>query len=321
MAVEDLPGYDPLLARGCEETEVEYLGAAQREFYREQGYLVLEGYLPSEIVAGGRAEIARLSEHAKTIDASDDLIDLEDHHTRSVPRIRRIKRPDLQSGFFNDLMRSDLILGPVRDLIGPNLRLHTAKLNMKTAEYGAPVQWHQDFAFYPHTNDDVLAVGIVFDDMLPENGPLQVIPGSHRGPIFDHHLNGVFAGACDLAEAGYAPEDAVALTGPAGTLSIHHARILHGSALNTSKCDRRMLFYEMMAADAFPVMGGMTKFDSLEDFNARLLCGEATLQPRLAAVPVRIPQPQPQKAGSIYEIQSQGKTEDFQTYDDTKAAT
>lgn len=300
---------------------MEYLSAAQREAYRENGYLVLEGHLPSETVARGRDEIARLSEHARTIDASDDLIDLEDHHTRGEPRIRRIKRPDLQSAFFNELMRGDLILGPVRDLIGPNLRLHTAKLNMKKAEYGAPVQWHQDFAFYPHTNDDVLAVGIVFDDMTLENGPLQVIPGSHKGPVLDHHLNGVFAGACNLAEAGYAPEDAVALAGPAGTVSIHHARLLHGSALNTSKRDRQMLFYEMVAADAFPIMGGMTAFDSIEDFDARLLCGEATRQPRLVPVPVRIPQPQPKKAGSIYEIQSQGKAKDFRTYDETKAAT
>ena len=297
-----------------------YLSAAQKRSYHENGYLVLEGHLPAELVTRGRVEIARLSEHAKTIDASDDLIDLEDSHTRNEPRIRRIKRPDLQSAYFNELMRGDLILGPVRELIGPNVRLQTAKLNMKKAQYGAPVQWHQDFAFYPHTNDDVLAVGIVFDDMTTENGPLQVIPGSHKGPIFDHHLNGVFAGTCDLAEAGYSPEDAVSLTGPAGTVSIHHARILHGSALNTSKRDRQMLFYEMMAADAFPIMGAMTELVSLEVFNARLLCGEATNQARLEPVPVRIPQPQPKMAGSIYEIQTQRKAKDYQTYEEVKAA-
>lgn len=299
---------------------MKHFSAEQKQFYLENGYLVLEGHLPAELVTRARFEIARLSEHAKTIDASDDLIDLEDSHTRSEPRIRRIKRPDLRSAFFNDLMRSDLILGPVRELIGPNVRLQAAKLNMKRAEYGAPVQWHQDFAFYPYTNDDVLAVGVVFDDMTPANGPLQVIPGSHKGPVLDHHLNGVFAGACDLAEAGYSLEDAVPLAGPAGTVSIHHARILHGSALNTSKRDRQMLFYEMMAADAFPIMGAMTELVSLEDFNARLLCGEATNEARLERVPVRIPQPQPNKAGSIYEIQTQGKGKDFQTFEEAKAA-
>ena len=71
---------------------MEYLSAAQREFYREKGYLVLQGHLPPETVARGREEIARLSEHARNIDASDDRIDLEDHHTRSEPRIRTSSR-------------------------------------------------------------------------------------------------------------------------------------------------------------------------------------------------------------------------------------
>ncbi len=132
-----------------------------------------------------------------------------------------------------DLMYSDHVLAPVRDLIGPDLRLHTTKLNMKSAGYGAAVEWHQDFAFYPHTNDDVLAVAVIIDDMALENGPLMVFPGTHKGPIHDHHANGVFVGAMDLAASGLTPKDAVALTGPAGSISIHHGRIVHGSALNT----------------------------------------------------------------------------------------
>ena len=59
----------------------------------------------------------------------------------------------------------------------------------------------------------------------------------------------------------------------------------------------------MMAADAFPVMGSLTRFDSLADYDSRMLCGKPTIAPRLAPVPVRIPQPPPDRAGSIYEIQ------------------
>lgn len=279
------------------------LSEEQHSFYRTNGYLVLENRLSPEQLASAHAEIGRLSAHAATITESDDLIDLEDSHTVSDPRIRRIKRPDLQSSFFNDLMRGDTILEPVRELIGDNLRMHTTKLNMKKAGYGAAIEWHQDFAFYPHTNDDVLAVGVILDDMGLENGPLMVIPGSHTGPIFDHHANGVFAGGMDLEAAGYSAEDAIPLTGPAGSISIHHARIIHGSALNTSDRDRRLLFYEMMAADAFPVMGSMTTFGSIDEYNEKMICGDPTLEPRLADVPIRIPQPQPEKAGSIYEIQ------------------
>lgn len=280
------------------------LSKEQVASYRELGYLALPGHLPSDIVDEANREIERLSEHASQIAQSDELIDLEDTHTPDQPRIRRIKRPDLQSRFFDQLMRSDRILGPARELIGPDIRMHTTKLNMKQAGYGAEVKWHQDFAFYPHTNDDVLAVGIVFDDMDLENGPLQVFPGTHRGPIHDHHVEGVFAGSIDLAEAGLTAADAVPLTGPAGTVTIHHARIVHGSAINTSSHDRRMLFYEMMAADAFPVMGSMTRFDSIDGYDDLILCGSPTLEPRLQPVPIRIPQPQPELNRSIYEIQS-----------------
>ena len=125
-----------------------------------------------------------------------------------------------------------------------------------------------------------------------------------------------FAGAVDLAAAGLNLDDAVSLTGPAGTITIHHARTLHGSALNRSSRDRQMLFYEMMAADAFPVMGSMTKFDSIEQYDSLMLCGETTNQPRLAEIPIRIPLPQPDKAGSIYEIQSQSGKPGYATYEE-----
>jgi len=295
---------------------LEILKKDQIEFYKDQGYLVLEKHLSDEIIREARLEIKKLSAHARQISQSDDLIDLEDSHTKDNPRIRRIKRPDLQSKFFNNLMRSDYILGPARDLIGKNIRMHTTKLNMKKAEFGAPVQWHQDFAFYPHTNDDVLAIGVVFDDIGMENGPLQVFPGSHKGAIHDHHNDGCFVGSVDIEQAGYNLEDAVSLTGPAGTITIHHARTLHGSALNTSNRDRQMLFYEMMAADAFPVMGAMTKFSDIKEYDSLMLCGETTKNPRLENVPVRIPQPQPENAGSIYEIQSSAVNKTYETYEE-----
>ncbi len=284
--------------------DLEALTPAQVRFYREQGYLVLANRVPETIIAALRAEIARFSDEARGMTESNDRLDLEDSHTPAQPRIRRIKLPHATSEVVRDLMYSDHILAPARDLIGPDIRLHTTKLNMKSANYGAEIAWHQDFAFYPHTNDDVLAIGVIIDDISHENGPLIVFPGSHKGPIHDHHADGVFAGGMDLEASGLDPDDAVELNGPAGSISIHHGRIVHGSAPNRSTRDRRLLFYEMMAADAFPVMGSMTRFDGLEDYNARMLCGEPTLHPRLENVPVRIPLPQPDRNRSIYEIQT-----------------
>jgi ectoine hydroxylase-related dioxygenase (phytanoyl-CoA dioxygenase family) len=291
----------------------EVLSEDQIACYNTQGYLVLENRIPDDIIATIQSEIARFEEEARGMTEPNDRLDLEDSHTPENPRVRRIKLPHTTSDVVKSLLYSDHVLAPVRDLIGPDLRLHTTKLNMKSAGYGAAVEWHQDFAFYPHTNDDVLAVGVIVDDMGSENGPLKVFPGSHKGPIHDHHVDGVFAGAMDLDACGLDIADAVALKGPAGSISIHHGRIVHGSALNRSSSDRRTLFYEMMAADAFPVMGGMTRFEGIEDYNSRILCGKPTLEPRVESVPVRIPQPQPETNKSIYEIQSRLKNRAFET--------
>jgi len=281
----------------------EVLSVEQVQFYRDQGYVVLEARIPEAIVRGLREEIARFVEEARGMTASNDRIDLEDSHTPETPRVRRIKLPHKLSPVFNDLLRSDWILAPVRELLGPGLRLHTSKLNMKSAGYGAAVEWHQDWAFYPHTNDDILAVGVIIDDMGEENGPLMVFPGSHKGPVYDHHAAGVFAGAVDLADCGRDSADAVKLTGPAGSISLHHVRALHGSAPNRSPRDRLMMFLAITAADAFPLYGSSSPYEGIEEYDSRLLCGRPTITPRLVDLPVRIPQPQPKTVGSIYEVQ------------------
>ena len=290
---------------------LEALTSDQLAFYRQQGYVILENRVPMSVIEAIRDEIARFQEEARSMTASNDRLDLEDSHTRESPRVRRIKRPDRISEPVANLLNSDAILAPARDLLGPNVRLQTTKLNMKSAGFGAAIEWHQDFAFYPHTNDDVLAIGVLIDDLLPENGPLMVFPGSHRGPIYNHHANGVFAGAIDLAVEGLDPAQATALTGPAGSITIHHGRIVHGSSLNRADYDRRLLFYEMMAADAFPLMGGNTEFATIEEYDGLMLCGEPTLEPRLEAVPVRIPRPLPKTLGSIYEIQKAAANRSF----------
>jgi phytanoyl-CoA hydroxylase len=124
-----------------------------------------------------------------------------------------------------------------------------------------------------------------------------VVPGSHRGPVLDHHHDGVFAGA--VPPDGFA-EQAVPIELHAGDISIHHARLLHGSAPNRSQRPRRFLLFEYAAADAWPLVG----FPGWEQFNDRLLCGEPTASPRLEPVPVRIPLPEHARGGSIYEVQS-----------------
>jgi phytanoyl-CoA hydroxylase len=275
------------------------LTKAQVEQYRELGYVVAPDVLDVELLAEIRRTVDAIVADARKVTTHTEVYDLEESHTPERPRVRRIKTPHKHFPFFAELTRSPRITGILAQLIGDNIRLHGAKLNMKSAGYGAPVEWHQDWAFYPHTNDDVLATGLYLDDCDMQNGPLLVVPGTHRGPVYDHHADGYFAGAMDPELKGLDYSKAVPLTGKAGSMTIHHARLVHGSALNTSSKPRRLLLHEYAAADAWPLMG----VANFEEFNGRIVLGSATIEPRLTNVPVRVPLPPAPFQGSIYENQ------------------
>jgi phytanoyl-CoA hydroxylase len=241
------------------------------------------------------------------------VYDLEPTHSAAEPRVRRIKAPHAQHAVYDSVMRHPRILAVLQALVHPSMRFDTSKLNLKSAGYGAAVEWHQDWAFYPHTNDDLAAVGVMMDDMKLENGPLLCIPGSHRGPVHDHHdPDGCFCGAMDPSKAEVDYSQAVACTGKAGSISIHHVRTVHGSAVNTSTSPRRLLLFQYRAADAWPLLA-QHQMDWAR-WTSLLLCGDdEPAQPRCTAVPVRLPLPAALHQGSIYENQRNLKNSFFGT--------
>ena len=291
------------------------LSGDQITFYREQGYLTVPDALDLGTVERLSSIVAQWTIDASGVSESDVFFDLEDSHQASDPRVRRFKRPVRNHPEFNALARSDAVLDLISPSIGDAIRISPTdnKINIKAPEYGAAVEWHQDWAFYPYTNDDLLAIGVALDDCAEENGPLMVIPGSHKGPVHDHHTNGVFCGAIDPATSGIDFSQAVPLTGRRGTMTIHHARTIHGSALNTSANPRRLLLIMFAAADAWPLLG----VSDLEDFNSDMARGETTLVTSMTEVPVRIPLPPPELNGSIYERQSFLENKYFEVFDET----
>jgi phytanoyl-CoA hydroxylase len=290
------------------------LSKAQLEQYREDGYVLVNDVLTSDELHTMRAEIDRIVAGAAKVERNDDIYDLEDTHTAADPRVRRIKVPHKHAPFFWDLIRNERMTALLTALLGPNVRLQNSKLNLKSAGYGAAVEWHQDWAYYPHTNDDVLAVGVMVDDFVEDNGPMMVLPGSHRGPIYDHHANGRFCGGIDPAVNRIDFAKAVKLIAPAGSVSLHHARLIHGSDLNRSGKSRRFLLYEACAADAWPLAGAFGPFSTLEEFNSRMIAGEPTIEPRLEKVPVRMPLPKPLDPSSLYQAQKGLGTRFFEAH-------
>jgi len=286
----------------------------QVQSYRRDGYLVIENVLSATELENLRRVVEVLVEASRSVTAHDHVYDLEPSHTPEEPRVRRIKEPHDVHPAFREIAFSKRIADILTPLIGTTsgIRFQTGKLNMKSAGHGAAVEWHQDWAFYPHTNDDLLAIGLYLDDCGPENGPLMV---SHTWPILDHHFDGVFCGAIDPSTANIDFSKAVALTGKAGNMTIHHVRMVHGSALNTSGRPRRLLLFQYTAVDAFPLLG----IPDWEKFNANIVTGNPTAEPRLTPVPVRIPLPAAIFEGSIYENQRTLGSRYFAVHEEAQA--
>ena len=285
------------------------LSRQQIEQYHETGYLVVENVFRPELFSEIRQVVAEIADGAAKVDTHTDVYDLEPGHTRATPRLRRIKTPHKHHEIFMRAARAPEMAAICTQLLGPSgVRLYGSKINLKSPRYGSPVEWHQDWAFYPHTNDDVLAAGVMLDAATEENGAMRVIPGSHKGPTHDHHAHGAFCGAMDLPACGLRYEDSVPLCGPAGAVSFHHVRLVHGSAQNHSDRSRGFLLYEFTAADAYPLMG----IKDYDEFNARLIAGEPTNVPRIVTAPVRLPLPPAPRQGSIYENQFTARARQFE---------
>lgn len=278
----------------------------QIAFYHEHGYLGVENVLSQCEVDDLRRVTDGFVEKSQEVAEHTAVFDLEPGHTPENPKLRRLKSPIEQHEVYRNTLHHEKILAMVSQLIGYGLRCNGNKLNMKQPGYGSPVEWHQDWAFYPHTNDDLLAVGVVIDDMTEENGPLLVIPGSHKGPVYDHHLNGHFCGA--VTDPTFSDKGTTPVMVKAGGITIHHVRMLHGSVSNTSDKPRRLLLFQYCAMDAFP-LGGIVNWDA---FNATIVRGEATNIPRVEPVPVRLPYPGALRTGSIYESQTVLKKSTFE---------
>jgi phytanoyl-CoA hydroxylase len=275
--------------------------------YQDQGFLVVDGVLTPDQLQQARDLINEKIELARDVTGPTDVYDLEPNHSKANPRVRRIKTPHLHMPFVTELARTPRLVEILQALLKTDsVRLHGSKINMKSKSGGSPVEWHQDWAFYPHTNDDLLAVGVMLEDCTVENGAMYMIPETQKGPVFNHHSDGVFVGAMDPADVDL--PRAMPCVGKAGSMSFHHVRTVHGSAENMSDKPRTLLLYEFAAADAWPIFNAPA---DLAAFDGRLVSGRPTVQPRLTQVPVRIPLPQPERHSGIYEMQLAAKNRHF----------
>ncbi|MEM8645142.1 MAG: phytanoyl-CoA dioxygenase family protein [Pseudomonadota bacterium] len=176
--------------------------------------------------------------------------DLEPGHSAESPALRRVQSPEEVSEVYADVMRNARTVDYVVDLIGPAIKFHHGKVNSKLPGAATKVKFHQDFPFQPMTNDDLITALLFVDDVTLENGPLEVVPGSHKGPLYPHWHGGKFTGtvADDVVEAHQ--NKIVKCTGKAGSVCLMHSSLLHGSAPNLSDKPRTLYIATYYAEDA-----------------------------------------------------------------------
>jgi ectoine hydroxylase len=231
------------------------LSEAQRAFYFNEGYLLLEKIIDDDWIRKLRSATAELIERSRSIVHSDVVWDLEPGHSADSPRLRRVSAPVDQQPSFWSYVSESIIGDIVADLVGPDVKFHHSKINFKWARGGEEVKWHYDISFWPHTNYSPLTVGTYLYDCEMDQGPLAVIPRSHlREELYTQYtddgkwvgcLSERDAASLDLKSARY-------LTGPAGSLTLHNCRTVHGSPRNYSDVGRPLLLNTLSSADAFP---------------------------------------------------------------------
>lgn len=225
--------------------------------------------------------------------------DMGQEHCAERPALRRVNNPSEISAHYNAVMRDSAMLDMVTELIGPNVKYHHCKINLKLPGTNTVVRYHQDFSYTPHTNDDIVTALLMLDDLTEQNGCLMVVPGSHRGPQYSLFDGATFTGFLDRKEEAALRKDEVPVIGRAGDVCLMHTRLVHGSAANRSGANRGLFICVYTAADAFP----LARNPMPSTLEGTVVRGERTRVARLEQGDIELPE-QPRSA-SFFTVQGQ----------------
>ncbi len=228
------------------------LSQRQREFYFENGYLAAQDLIPQDVLETLQKATWDLVDESASLTASNERFDLSPDHGAQDPRPRRIRAAVDQHPAYWQFASSPLMTDIVADLVGPDVKFHSSKLNFKWPG-GDEIKWHQDIPAWPHSNFSPVTIGIYLQDVATADGPLAAIPRSHDRDLFDHFgEDGSWTGyIADRDLTAVALDTADDMEGPAGTLAIVNCRTIHGSQRNSGSHARPLLLNVYSSADAF----------------------------------------------------------------------
>lgn len=225
------------------------------------------------------------TDYGETMDGRPRF-DLQPGHSSDVPGLRRIQSPEEISEVFADVMRNGRSVDMCAELIGQGIRFHHGKVNSKLPGTATKVNFHQDFPFEPMTNDDMITCLLFIDDVTLENGPLEVVPGTHKGPLYSHWHNGIFTGSVSDEILAEHEDKIIRCTGKAGSVCLMHASLLHGSAPNLSNKSRTLYISTYYAEDAIELSPNHLP----STLTHELVRGEASGRVRCSSYDMQLPE-------------------------------
>jgi len=201
------------------------LSQAAVEAYRRDGY-----YSPVRVMSAADAQGFRAA--------------LEAHEAKSGQPLQGNMRhkTHLLFTWADALVHHPKVLDAVEDAIGPDILCWTTNFFIKEANSPGFVSWHQDSTYWGLDPDEVITAWIAFTEVHEANGYMQVIPGSHKIDQLPHvdtfHKDNLLSRGQEIA-VEVDVSKAVGLAMHAGEMSLHHIKLVHGSAANRTG-DRRI---------------------------------------------------------------------------------
>ncbi len=236
----------------CEPGSPGPLSAEQVRAYEQTGFLEL-----SDLFTAG--ELAALQEEQKFLRANPEQFRAETLILEPDGReLRSIFQVHEQSTLLGQLARDHRLVMIAQQLLGDEVYIHQSRMNYKPGLFGKEFYWHSDFETW-HVEDGMprmraLSMSIALAPNTPFNGPLMLMPGSHRRYVrcvgetpADHYKQSLRKqeyGVPDprsLAQL-YADFGIATPTGPAGRIVVFDCNAMHGSNSNISPMPRTNIF-------------------------------------------------------------------------------
>lgn len=229
------------------------LSPAQRDAYRDNGFLFIPELFPQEEVQGLYAEMQHMRKEYACAGHDEVIAEPGSGEVRSIFNVHRL------NPLFARLVRDPRVLNVARDILGSDVYIHQSRINYKPGFQGKEFYWHSDFETW-HSEDGMpamraLSCSILLTDNNELNGPLLLIPGSHRHFIacegetpeenYKQSLKKQEIGVPDNTLLRYLADmgGITACKGKAGSVIFFDCNTMHGSNSNISPYPRSNVFF------------------------------------------------------------------------------